>query len=128
MMIVLRKLAVALLLTSGMAGAFAKPTHNWDEPGPARIERQRQWADASYARRDEGQMQRQERRGGHDDRQYGSGQPSRQGGYGQPPQQGGYAQPSQDDGRQSGRMSPEERRELRRQIDEAGRNIYTPRR
>ncbi len=34
----------------------------------------------------------------------------------------------QDGGRRGTRMSPEERRELRRQIDEAGRNIYAPRR
>lgn len=30
--------------------------------------------------------------------------------------------------RQAGRLSPDERRALRRQIDEAGRDIYAPRR
>jgi uncharacterized membrane protein len=32
------------------------------------------------------------------------------------------------DGRKHGRLSPEERRALRRQINEAGQDIYTPRR
>lgn len=35
---------------------------------------------------------------------------------------------SQDAARKQGRMSPEERRALRRQIDEAGHDIYAPRR
>jgi hypothetical protein len=41
-----------------------------------------------------------------------------------------YAPPGtyQEDARRQGHMSPEERRALRRQIDEAGRDIYAPRR
>ncbi|MES2534594.1 MAG: hypothetical protein V4632_01850 [Pseudomonadota bacterium] len=35
---------------------------------------------------------------------------------------------AQDGGRRSGRLSPDERRALRRQINEAGQDIYVPRR
>lgn len=35
---------------------------------------------------------------------------------------------SADNSRRGGRMSPEERRALRRQIDEAGHDLYTPKR
>ncbi len=128
MMMVLRKIGIAALLLAGMAGASASHGDNWEQRDAARLERQQQWAQASQARRDEGQGPRQG-----EQRQYGGGgqaQPGgygqQQGGFGQPP--GGFGQPPQDDGRRSGRMSPEERRELRRQIDEAGRNIYSPRR
>lgn len=40
----------------------------------------------------------------------------------------GEASPPPDNMRRQGRLSPEERRALRRQIDEAGHDIYTPKR
>lgn len=52
-----------------------------------------------------------------------------------PPESSGYgaqreshANSSSDNARRQGRMSPEERRTLRRQIDEVGHDIYAPRR
>ncbi|MGE5650673.1 hypothetical protein [Noviherbaspirillum sp. UKPF54] len=40
--------------------------------------------------------------------------------------QGDSGSGAQENARRQGRMSPEERRTLRRQIDEAGHDIYTP--
>ena len=42
--------------------------------------------------------------------------------------QSNQANQTNDNTRRQGRMTPEERRALRRQIDEAGHDIYTPRR
>ncbi|MGE5622617.1 MAG: hypothetical protein ACM3WS_05635 [Bacillota bacterium] len=42
--------------------------------------------------------------------------------------QGDSASSAQENGRRQGRMSPEERRTLRRQIDEVGHDIYAPKR
>ncbi|WP_241672989.1 hypothetical protein [Lacisediminimonas profundi] len=39
-----------------------------------------------------------------------------------------YSEPQDNARRQAGRLSPEERRNLRRQINEAGQDIYIPRR
>jgi hypothetical protein len=47
------------------------------------------------------------------------------------PESSGYgsqAESNAEHNRKQGRMSPEERRALRRQIDEAGHDIYTPKR
>ncbi|QAU34657.1 hypothetical protein [Janthinobacterium sp. 17J80-10] len=125
MKLALGKLGVVALLTLGMTGAFARTVHDWQGGGTA-LERQMEWAQASQARRGNDDQQQYDRRGG------GGGQDGRGGRDNDqfrngPPQQGGYWQAPQDDGRRGGRMSPEERRELRRQIDEAGRNIYAPR-
>jgi len=38
------------------------------------------------------------------------------------------AQPSQDNSRKNGRLTPEERRTLRQQIHDAGRDVYPPNR
>lgn len=94
-----------------MMNAFAKHDNGLTE-------QQRQWMEASMARRDE--AQRPQPYGQRDPRE------ARQSENSPDEQRGGYAgQPQQDEGRRGGgRMSPEERRELRRQINEAGRNIY----
>jgi hypothetical protein len=127
MKITLGKLGMAMLLTLGVGGAFAQPLPGLQDQESARIERQMKWAEASLARRDDGGNQEYGGRGGH------GGRGSYDGGNGHndqfrngSQQQGGYWQAPQDDGRRGGRMSPEDRRELRRQIDEAGRNIYAP--
>ena len=79
-----------------------------------------QWAATSLARNDgdRGHRQSDHQDGQQYQRQYED--PSQRGGY--------YGQPQQDDGRRNGKMTPEERRELRRQINEAGQNIYRPQR
>ncbi|RJG00839.1 hypothetical protein [Noviherbaspirillum sedimenti] len=124
MKMALGKLSLMALLAVGMTAALARPAHDWHSSEAARLERQLEWAQASQARRGDDGQQQFERRGG------GDGREGRDNGQfrNAPQQQGGYGQaPPQDDGRRGGRMSPEERRELRRQIDEAGRNIYAPR-
>lgn len=121
MKMVLGKSGLMVLLALGMTAALARPSHDWQASEAARIERQQAWVQASQARRGDEGRQQPDRRDGSDDRgnrQFRDGSS----------QQGGHWQaPAQDDGRRGGRMSPEERRELRRQIDEAGRNIYAPR-
>lgn len=52
--------------------------------------------------------------------------PADSSGFGAPQQ--GQANSSAENVRKQGRLSPEERRTLRRQIDEVGHDIYTPRR
>ncbi|WP_088709034.1 hypothetical protein [Noviherbaspirillum denitrificans] len=49
-------------------------------------------------------------------------------GYGAPRESRSDSQQAENARRQQGRMTPEERRTLRRQIDEAGHDIYSPRR
>lgn len=122
----LGKLGLAMLLAVSMSGAVARPLGNWQDGESARLERQMKWAQASQARRgDDGQQDFGRdgggRRGGHDGNNGGDDR-FRNG----PPRQDGYSQTPPDGGRRGGRMSPEDRRELRRQIDEAGRNIYAP--
>jgi len=125
MKMALGKLGMTALLAVGMRGALASPpVHEWQGGDAARIERQLAWAQASQARRGGDEQQQFDRRGGQDGR---SGRENGQFRDGQQ-QGGGWQAPSQDEGRRAARMSPEERRELRRQIDEAGRNIYAPRR
>lgn len=126
MKMTLGKLGLTVLLSVGMAEAMAGPAPGWQSEERARIERQMEWARASEARRGDGGNQEYDRRGGYDGRGgYGGGN-GRDDQFRNGQQQGGYWQAPQDDGRRGGRMSPEERRELRRQIDEAGRNIYAP--
>lgn len=127
------KLGMAALLAVGMVEAMARPAaYNAQDGETARIERQMEWARASLARRGDGGQQGHDRRGGDEGRGGYDGRNGRNGQEDQfrngppPQQQGGYWQAPPDEGRRGGRMSPEERRELRRQIDEAGRNIYAP--
>lgn len=124
MKLALGKLGVVALLGLGMTGALARPVHDWQVSG-TRLERQMEWAQASQARRGNNDQQQFDRRGG-EGRDGRGGRENDQFRNG-PPQQGGNWQAAPDEGRRGGRMSPEERRELRRQIDEAGRNIYAPR-
>lgn len=128
MKVILGKFGLLLFLGSGMAAAFSAPAQGWQDEQGARVERQMQWAWSSQARRDDGGYQGYGNGGGNGGRgaydgRNGRGDPFRNGSQ---QQQGGYWQAPQDDGRRGSRMSPEERRELRRQIDEAGRNIYAP--
>lgn len=124
MKLALGKLGVVALLALGMTGALARSVHDWQGSG-TRLERQIEWAQASQARRGNDEQQQYDRRGGGDGRDSRGGRDNEQFRNGR--QQGGDWQAPPDEGRRGGRMSPEERRELRRQIDEAGRNIYAPR-
>ena len=96
-------------------------------------------SDADWARPDEGRDQRHEERGDRGDRgdrggrdrggearayQQAPRQDPQQGRQWQPPPE--QAQQPQDGGRRNGRMSVEERRALRRQIDQASHDIYPP--
>lgn len=121
MYMVIGKFTIAVVLLSGMMNASAKHDNRWDAQTAMQIDARQKWAETSLARREEGGMPRQfDRHDAREARQYEDSRNARQG--------GAENQPQQDDGKRSGRMTPEERRELRRQIDEAGRNIYAPRR
>lgn len=63
---------------------------------------------------------RQAQQGQHENRRFEQQQ--------QQQQQQAPAFAPQEDPRRGGRMTPDERRELRRQINEAGRDLYAPRR
>lgn len=100
------KFLLAILLAAGMGNAFA-----WQGES-----RRQQWLHASEARRgDEGRRQGER---GH----------PREGRQFEPQQQPANSFAPAEDPRRGGRMTPEERRELRRQINEAGRDLYVPRR
>jgi hypothetical protein len=115
----LKKIGISLLLISGIANVCAQ------SGGNRRDERE-----AAYAFYAQGAPQD---RGG----QGGEQQPQRQNerrrgrefdssGFGA--QGDNPSNNSSDASRRQGKLSPEERRALRRQIDEAGHDIYTPRR
>ncbi len=94
MNMLLKRISILLLLTISMAGAYARPGGN----------------------REERQQQRSMERNENQDRRSLDQQQYRV------PDSGG--QPADDGSRRHGRMSPEERRALRRQINEAGQDIY----
>lgn len=93
------KILLALVLVAGMGSAFARPNGG-------------EWA----AHRDA----RMQRHGGQ------QGNPNEGRRFEQPQHAPAFV-PAEEP-RRGGRMSPEERRALRRQIDEAGRDLYAPRR
>jgi len=140
MNLVLKKISIALLLLAGMASAFASPGQR-EERAAARAERQQNMRDARDAQDDQQQQMprdvdlRRARDARPTDRRT-TMQPNMQ------PNSQPYIQPNlppnmQQQGipggppegiRRNARMSPEERRALRRQIDEAGHQIYAPQR
>lgn len=111
MNMVFKKLSISFLLLVGMASAFANPDKRQEERAAARLARQQ----SKEMRHNEQQMRHQ------DDRYPGRESAMRDGGA-----QG--FQPGPDNARKPGKLSPEERRALRRQINEAGQDIYTPKR
>jgi hypothetical protein len=113
MMTPIKKLSLMLvLLLASMMNAFAAPGNSWGVGDGVWTVRARDWLAGGGERRDDARQRRMDRPNG---RRYDEG-PYTPGGNGAP-----------EDARRS-RMTPEERRTLRRQIDEAGRDIYAPRR
>lgn len=110
MMMPIKKCALSLVLLASMMNAFAAPGNSWGMANRPWEVRARDWLQGA-PRRDE-VPRREDRPNG---RRYDQG----------PYTPGGNA--GQEEPKRS-RMTPEERRTLRRQIDEAGRDIYTPRR
>lgn len=94
-----KKLSITLLLLAGIGSAFARPDREGREE--ARAARQQQ----SAAQRGESPAGRR--------LEGGNGQQNNS---------------SNDGAGKRGKLSPEERRALRRQIDEAGHDIYIPKR
>jgi hypothetical protein len=111
---------VTLLFVAGSGAAFASPGGNRESDGNFTrffqmqrvvVERGEQRNDSRMAGPDE------RRRGGDFDRQ-SNGDFANQSGNSS----------ANDNSKKQGRLSPEERRALRRQIDEAGHDIYRPKR
>ena len=111
MMMPFKKLSLMLILLASMMNAFAAPGNSWGLGGAGWTVRARDWLDAG-GRRDDPRQRRADRA---NNRRYDEG----------PYSPGGNAAPEEP---RRSRMTPEERRTLRRQIDEAGRDIYAPRR
>ena len=105
--IILLRRAIFLLLI-GMGSAFANPGAQQEEKQAAKAAHREQVAQE--------QAQRGERQGQHpvaEDRRHAAGQPD-----------GAGTQSPSGVPQRPGRMTPEERRDLRRQINEAGQDIY----
>jgi hypothetical protein len=101
--------SISLLLMASMANAFADPAlyRERREQTPL-IQIQQVLQPREHGER---QMQRTDR---HRANEFGGNG------------QGAQGNAAPDESRKPGRMTPEERRALRRQINEAGRDIYTP--
>lgn len=118
---VLKAISITLLCLASAGSAIAGPGQGPDWRDSPRSARQQRFVERQEARRDREQFTyRQEwrRDAPSDVRQY--------------PDQNSYGNRRYDAGpdmqRRPGRLTPEERQALRRQINEAGRDIYAPRR
>jgi hypothetical protein len=109
-----KKIGVSLLFVLGMADAMASPL----ERELARVFQFQRVAVERGEQRNDARVPN-ERRG---DEQYSR----RDDAFGN--RGGNQADNANENARKQGRMSPEERRALRRQIDEAGHDIYRPKR
>ncbi len=118
----LKHIAVSVLLLSGAVQALAEPFgFSRDARNTARAYRLENTAmERSDPRNGAPAPQQIDRRRG---REFGNPDSS---GYGAPGDNQSNAAP--DNSRRQGRLTPEERRALRRQIDEAGHDIYAPKR
>jgi hypothetical protein len=99
---VLKTLSISLLLAINIAGAYADSGRRQEWREDMRAAHYQQVNDQGDQRRGERQKSEQNR-----ERELSNSV-------------------TQEESRKSGRMKPEERRTLRRQINEAGRDIYTP--
>jgi hypothetical protein len=117
-------ISIALLLLTGMESAFAGP---W-----GRMHGGREEARAAHQQRREAPVERQQMQGG---RAPSAAPlipanvpgPAFPGGYGDPGRAGNMNRPSNQVRIFGPRMSVEERQQRRRQINEAGQDIYAPR-
>jgi hypothetical protein len=99
----LKRISISLLLMTGMATAIAGPGSDREDHGGGRGARQQQRGEQNRPGRQPDQQQYRH-------------------------QQGNGGQGASDGSRRPGRLSPEELQALRRQINEAGRDIYIPKR
>ena len=107
MKMALTRISIALLLAAGAVSAVANP-YGREEREAARQQQREGRTEQREALRGEVQSQRQE---------------ERRRDVAPPPQQ-----VAPDQARRPGKLSPEERRALRQQINEAGHDIYEPKR
>lgn len=107
MKIAFKILGILFLLMAGMVNVYANPGQRQEWRDDMRIIQLQQ------AQRNDEQAQKEERRRAKEPSGFGAGGPAQ-----------GNAAP--EESRRPGRMTPEERRALRRQINEAGRDIYAP--
>lgn len=119
MNIVWKMVGAALLLTSGLVSALAASGGRW-ESGTLRTYFVQQSTAGSETSRDDLSPHQPER---HREREKW---PESQGDGS--PRESGSSNSGQEAVRRQGKMSPEERRALRKQIDEAGQDIYTQKR
>lgn len=102
--------SISLLLMAGMMSAYANPgqRQNWrDDVRAVQLQQ-------TFEQRGQGngeQVKKDERRPAKESSGFGAG---------------GQGNTAPEESRKPGRMTPEERRALRRQINEAGRDIYAP--
>lgn len=108
-------LSIFLLLTVGAVNAFANPAQRQEWRNELREIHEQQIL--------ERQDQAQPPRAGHRRTEFENAESSGPGAQGNASSSNAVV----DDARRPGRMSPEDRRTLRRQINEAGRDIYAPR-
>ncbi len=114
------KVSLALVLITGVASAFADPDEYPARRDAMRAARQQRMTEQQDEQRREFMIgQRAERR-----RQADANAPVQ--GAGQNPSGNNLYGVAPDAPQRPGRMTPEERRALRRQINEAGRDIYAP--
>lgn len=127
-----KKSSISLLLIAGIGCAYANPAQAQDWRDAPRQTRQQRMAEQQDGRGQEFRMRQQnEQRREFQARQQVERNRPPEGANLPPPRtfqngQGNNSyQVAPDAGPRPGRMSPEERRALRRQINEAGRDIYT---
>lgn len=116
----LREIGIPLLLILGSAPPIAEAGSYWSDGLNA--VRTYQMPGFAMERRDQRPPPSVER-GGDRRRERGVGSPDTSGNGAQ-----GNAGDKSDNANRQSRLSPEQRRALRRQIDEAGQDIYTPKR
>ncbi len=109
---VFKKGALGLLLIAGMASAFAWPGGGRDDAYALQAVQFRPYMQGDSQHRNQ-----------QNDGRRGRGGPDFA-----PPQRDVQGRPGAPDAGRQGRMTPDERRALRRQIDEAGQDIYRSKR
>ena len=122
-----RRISMSLLLLAALGSALANPGERQEWRGARHAERQQRVTerqDLQYRR--EIPMQRQGDRQRAGDPRYAPVAPPRQLGAAADPRGDNRFNTAPDGFRRPGRMTLEERRALRRQINEAGHDIYTP--
>ncbi|WP_019141100.1 hypothetical protein [Noviherbaspirillum massiliense] len=117
---VLKKLTVILLLTLGAAYTFANPGGHWESPEAPSARFVQQVFTDSDVQRIEQQANRQNTRIRLRESLYETGDYE--------VARGNGMNGASDSPKKQGKLSPEDRRTLRRQIDEASHDIYTQKR